>query len=187
MLKREIRLIGIDDAPFNKFKKGDVLIVGTIFRGGSFLDGILSTRVTIDGDDSTDRLVRMINSSKFKSQIRCIILDGIALGGFNIIDIESLNTLTGVPVIVVVRREPNISKIISTLTKLGKLDKIRLIEKAGKPEKINKVYIQIRGTDLETASEIMRMTCTRSNIPEPVRIAHIIASGIVRGESKGRA
>ena len=59
MLKKEIRVIGIDDSPFNKYKKDRVLIVGTIFRGGSLLDGVLSTKVDIDGEDSTKKIIEM--------------------------------------------------------------------------------------------------------------------------------
>src|SRR3989338_1268104 len=179
MLKPEIRILGIDDAPFNKFKKGRVLVIGTIFRGGTLLDGILSTKVAIDGNDSTKKLTQMINKSKFKPQIRCIILDGIALGGFNIIDIEELNKKTNIPVIVVLRHEPDIEKIKSTLIKLGKKEKISLIEKAGKVQKAGRIYIQIKGIDLEKAKEILKLTCTRSNLPEPVRVSHLIASGVV--------
>lgn len=187
MLKSEIRILGIDDAPFDKFKKGEVLVVGTIFRGGDFLDGVLSAKVTVDGDDATEKVIGMINKCKFKPQIRCIILDGIALGGFNIIDIEELNEKTNIPVIVAVRRDPDIEEIKSTLIKLGKQEKIKLIEKAGKVQRGDKIYIQVKGISLETAKEILKLTCTRSNLPEPVRIAHLIASGVVTGESKGRA
>ena len=79
MLKKEIRVIGIDDSPFNKFKKGKVLVVGTVFRGGLFLDGVLSTKVNIDGNDSTKKITEMINKCKFKPQLQCIFLDGIAV------------------------------------------------------------------------------------------------------------
>ena len=50
-LKKEIRVIGIDDAP-HKFKgKGNVILIGTVFRGGSSLDGVLSTKASIDGNN----------------------------------------------------------------------------------------------------------------------------------------
>jgi len=108
MIKKEMRVIGIDDAPFNKFKKGKVLIVGAVFRGGSFLDGILSTKVDVDGDDATKNIIKMINKSKFKPQLQCIFLDGIAVGGFNVIDVKELNKRTKIPVIVIIRRKPNL-------------------------------------------------------------------------------
>lgn len=186
-MKKEIRIIGIDDAPFDKFKSKETLVIGTIFRGGQFIDGILSTRIKVDGSDSTEKLISMINSCKFKPQLQCIMIDGIAFGGFNVIDIEELNKKTGIPVIVIIRRMPDIENIKKILIKIKKKEKIKLIDKAGRPVKINDVYIQIKGISLETAKEILRISCTRSLIPEPIRVAHLIGSGIVDGESKGRA
>lgn len=186
-MKKEIRLVGIDDAPFDKFKKGRVLVVATIFRGGDWIDGILSTKARVDGNDATDKLVEMINKCKFRPQLQCIMLDGIALGGFNVVDIEELNKKTRVPVMVIIRRMPDIENIKKTLIKINQKEKIRLIEKAGQPIKVNGIYIQIKGINPEEAKEILRISCTRSLIPEPIRVAHLIGAGIVRGESKGRA
>ena len=186
-LKKEIRVLGIDDAP-HKFKaKGNVLIVGTIFRGGSFLDGILSTKAAIDGNNSTKKIIAMINKSKFKPQLRCIFLDGIAVGGFNIIDIVKLNKKTKIPVMVIMRKRPDLENIKKILIKLNKKSKIRLLEKAGSIVSVGNIYIQLAGIGIERAKEILKIACTRSNIPEALRLSHIIASGIVDGESRGRA
>ena len=187
MLKKEIRVIGIDDAP-HKFKaKGNILIVGTIFRGGSFLDGILSTKASIDGNNATEKIIAIINKSKFKPQLRCIFLDGIAVGGFNIIDIKELNKKTKLPVIVIIRKKPDIENIKRILIKLNKKSKIKLLERAGAIIPAGKIYIQIAGLSIGKAKEILEIACTRSNIPEALRLSHIIASGIVDGESRGRA
>jgi len=186
-MKREIRVLGIDDAPFKKFSKGDVLVVGTFFRGGDWLDGVLSTEVRIDGNNSTLKLISMINKSKFKPQLQAIILDGIALGGFNIVDINQLAEKTKIPVIVVIRRMPDFKKIEAALKKMKKIRKYRLIEKAGEVFKVGKIYVQLAGISLEDAKNVLKITCTRSLLPEPIRVAHLIAAGIVKGESKGDA
>lgn len=187
MLKKEMRVIGIDDAPFNKFKKGNVSVIGAVFRGGSFLDGVLSTKVNVDGDDSTKKITDMINKCKFKPQLQCIFLDGIAVGGFNVIDVKELSKKTKLPVIIIIRRKPNIEKIKKTLIRIGKQDKIKLIEKAGSVVPVGKIYMQLTGLSIEKAKEILKIVCTRSLIPEPIRIAHLIASGITFGESRGKA
>jgi endonuclease V-like protein UPF0215 family len=187
MYKKEIRVLGIDDAPFDKFKKGNVLVIGTMYRGGQWVDGILSTKITIDGSNSTSRLVEMVNKSKFKPQLQCIILDGIAFGGFNIIDIQKLNKKTKIPVLVVIRKMPNFKKIQAALKKIKKSPKYKLIEKAGKVHKAGKIYIQTAGLTLEHAKQILKITCTRSLLPEPIRAAHLIAAGVTTGESKGNA
>lgn len=185
-MKSEIRVLGIDDSP-HTFKTKHVLVIGTFFRGGKILDGVLSTKIRKDGHDSTAKLIQMINISKFKPQIRAVLLDGIAMGGFNVIDIKKLNQKTGVPIIVVMRGYPNKKKMFSALRKKGWQKRIDLIKVAGKIEKINNIHIQVQGISFEQAKIIIKITTTHADIPEPLRIAHIIASGIVKGESRGSA
>lgn len=186
-MKKEIRILGIDDAPFDKFEEKEARIIGTVFRGGQFLDGILSTKVQIDGDDSAKKLVEMILSSKYLPQLQAVMLDGIALGGFNIIDISELHKNTGLPVIVVMRKMPDTDEMKSALCKLGMGDKIKLLERAGDIHRAENVYIQICGTTARVAKEMVRLSCTHSHIPEPIRIAHMIGSGLAYGESRGQA
>ena len=187
MFKKEIRVIGIDDSPFNKFKDKKILVVGVVMRGGSWVDGILSTRVSVDGSDSTKKIIEMINKCKFKPQLQCIFLDGIAVAGFNIVDVKELNKKTKLPVIVIIRKNPDIKNIKKTLIKIKKQQKIRLIEKAGKVVQVDDIFVQLAGIELEEAKKILKIVCTRSLIPEPIRLAHLIASGIKLGESRGRA
>ncbi len=186
-IRKEVRVIGIDDGPFFKFRKGNVFIIGTIYRGGQFMDGVVSATAKVDGSDSTKNIAKMINKSKFKSQIRVIFLNGVGVGGFNIVDLPKLSKLTGIPVIAVTRQYPDIPKILTTLVKLGMKKKVKLITQLPLPVKIGKVYVQHINIDIEKTKQFMRLTTLHSYVPEPLRIAHIIAAGIVKGESRGRA
>ena len=55
MFKKEVRIIAWDDCAF-EFKSKRVTVVGAIFRGGQFLDGLLSTAITKDGTDATAKI-----------------------------------------------------------------------------------------------------------------------------------
>ena len=186
-MKKEMRVLGIDDAPFDKSIKKDILLVGAFFRGGTQLDGILSTKIRVDGNNATRKIAAMIMRSKFRPQLQCTILNGIAVGGFNVIDIHRLFALTRIPVLVVVRRKPDFARIRSALTVAKKSGSYRLIEKAGPPRRLGKIYVQFAGIDLAVAKDILAITSTKSDIPEPLRVAHLIAGGIADGESRGRA
>lgn len=186
-MKKEIRILGIDDASFDKFNDKRVLVIGTVFRGGYWLDGVLSTYVRVDGVNSTKKLIKMINGCKFKPQLQCIMLDGIALGGFNVVDVQKLNKQTGIPVIVVMRDYPDFKKIESALIKLKKESKLELLKKAGEVIKVGNIHIQLGGVDLKKAKQFLKVSCTRSYVPEPIRVAHLIGQGIAMGESRGRA
>jgi len=186
-MRKELRVLGIDDGPFYKFRKGEVIIVGTFYRGGNFLDGLLTTKARVDGKNATKNIVEMVNKSKFKSQIRAILLDGVAVGGFNVIDLERLNKETRKPVIAVIRHKPDVPKIIKTLNDLGMKQKAKIIERLPEPKKANGIYMQNIGISEKDAAEIIKITTTHSQIPEPIRVAHIIAAGLIKGESRGGA
>lgn len=191
-IKKEIRIIGIDDAPFSKTKKGNVLTVGTIFRGGQSMEGLLSTHIEVDGSNSTEKLVQMVNNTKHKPQLQVIMTDGIALGGFNVIDIHELSKRTKLPVIVVMRNYPNFEKLFKAIENVsGSNQKKSLIKRAGEIYEVDletgKIFIQLVGLRPEEARQIIKIAATRGLMPEPIRLAHLIASGIVEGESRGRA
>jgi len=189
-MKKEIRVLGLDDAPFELSDK-ECFVIGTLFRGGTTLDGVLSTRVAIDGEDATAKIIEAINKSIFKTQLQAIFLDGIAVGGFNVINIHNLQKFTGVPIIVIIRKMPDFKALEKTLKKLGMEKKYRLMEKAGTPQEVKtkrgKLFIQTAGISIRKAEEILKICCTRSSIPEALRAAHLIGAGMVKGESKGKA
>lgn len=188
-IKPEIRILGIDDSALLSEK---VMIVGAVLRGGDWIDGVLSSEITKDGLDATDIICSMIKNSKHYGQIRAIILDGVTYGGFNVVDIQKLYRETGIPVIVVMRSCPDFEKIKSALKYFPDGgERWEIIKRAGKIEKIpskkNSIYIQRAGIGLETVKKIIQLTSTRSSVPEPIRVAHLIATGIVLGESRGKA
>lgn len=193
MLKSEIRIVGFDDGPFEPRTRGTVPVVGVIFRGGKFLDGLLRTDVEIDGIDATDKLVKLINSSRHKQQLKIIMLDGITLGGFNIVDVKQLHKATGLPIIVVNRKSPNLDEVRTALKKFPDFKKRwEMIENAGRISELilknkNKIFYQSAGIDMEDAEDAIMLSTTHGNLSEPLRVAHLIATAIVRGESYGRA
>ncbi len=120
------------------------------------------------------------------------MLDGIAVGGFNVIDIRELADRTRLPVIIVIRNKPNLKRVLSALKNVpNSKEKAKLIAKAGKIREVKvgdgKIYFQCKGIVVSKAKEIIQTAVSRGHMPEPIRTAHLIAAGIVEGESKGRA
>lgn len=185
-VKREIRIIGIDDFPFKKDKsKEEVRVIGCIFRGRKSLDGVIATKVEKDGLDSTDKLIRMIKSSTHRGQLQVIMLDGIALAGFNVVDIERLSNETGLDTIVVMKKEPDLGATKKALKDNFPdwEERVKIIEKAGEINKLrNKgettFYQRSPSLTKEKAESVIRISTRRGAIPEPVRVAHLISHGI---------
>jgi endonuclease V-like protein UPF0215 family len=183
-IKKEIRVLGVDDGAHTPRVKSRVPIVGVVFRGGDWLDGVMSTHVDVDGFDATEAISEMIIASPHFGQLRVIMLSGITFAGFNVVDLAALNEATGLPVIVVLREKPDVDKVRLALEKLPRsVERLKTIAQAGeimmastKGEKT--VYIQTAGILADDAQKIVTLTSTRSSIPEPLRVAHLIASGI---------
>ena len=48
------------------------------------------------------------------------------------------------------------------------------------------VYVQRVGLSAEEAVAAIRATTPHGSVPEPLRVAHLIAGGVTTGESRGR-
>jgi endonuclease V-like protein UPF0215 family len=190
-IKKEIRILAWDDGPFEFKSKGKDILVGVIFRGGQFLDGMLKTEVDIDGTDATEKIIDKILKTKHKD-IRIIMLDGITVAGFNTVDIKEIYKKTKLPVIVVNRKKPDFEKFISSLKRMPEPNRrLKAVENAGPVYWVSirnkRICFQCYGISKDNASKIIKETSTMSLIPEPLRVAHLIATGFVLGESVGRA
>ena len=185
VIKPEIRVLGVDDGVFTPHVESLVPVVGVVFRGGYWLDGVMHTEILVDGFDATERISYMITSSPHYEQLRVIMLNGITFAGFNVVDIKALNAMTGLPVIAVTREKPDLPLIRKALKHLPRSEeRWKAVLNAGEISEVStrkedeKIYLHAAGVSLVDAEKIVRLTSTRSNIPEALRVAHLIASGI---------
>lgn len=181
-------VVGIDDAPFARSHRGDVLIVGAVFAG-TRLDGVLSAKVRRDGVNASRRIIDMVSGSRFAPQVQAVILQGVAFAGFNVVDLPAVADALGVPAIVVSRHRPDFDAIRSALLERvpGGARKWRLIEQLGPMEPAGEVFVQRAGIDLATTRRLITRLAVNGNLPEPLRTAHLIAGGVGSGESRHRA
>jgi len=185
VIKPEIRVLGVDDGVFTPHVKDLVPVVGVVFRGGYWLDGVMHTKVEVDGFDATEKIASMIINSPHYKQLRVIMLNGITFAGFNVVNIKELNKEVKLPVIAVTREKPNFTEICEALKNLPESEeRWKIIKSAGKMFEVStrseneKVYMQTSGILEEDARKILQLTSTRSSVPEALRVAHLIASGI---------
>jgi uncharacterized protein len=186
--RRISHVVGFDDAPFERSHRGDVLVVGAVFAGNR-LDGVISTKVRRDGANAAQRLIDCLTGSKYFDQLQAILLQGIAFAGFNVVDLQGLHEATGLPVLVVARYRPDLQAIRNALLEqvLGGARKWRLIEAAGPMEPMAALYVQRCGITAENAARLLASLQQNSQLPEPLRVAHMIAGGVTTGESRHRA
>jgi endonuclease V-like protein UPF0215 family len=181
-------VIGFDDAPFARDHRGDVTLVGAICAR-TRLDGVVTGKVRRDGRNATARMIELVERSQFGGHLRAVILQGIAVAGFNVIDVRALHHGLQLPVLVVARRRPDLTAMRRALLSRvpGGARKWALIEAAGEMEPLGGLFVQRAGMTRAQAEALLRVTTLHGKLPEPVRLAHLIAGAIAEGRSRGRA
>lgn len=185
--RRFSHIVGFDDFPFAREHRGDVPVVGAIYSGLR-LEGVVSGKVRRDGVNSTRVLTRLVKQSKFGAHLQLVLLQGVALAGFNVIDVPRLHEALGVPVLVVARHAPRPQAMRRALLERipGGARKWAMVERLGPMEPVGAVHVQRVGLSRAEAEAVIAATALNGSIPEPLRTAHLIAGGIATGESSGR-
>lgn len=190
-MKEQVRILGVDDAPFG-FDDQYTLVVGVLMRLPNYLEGVLRTRVEVDGTDAADRLTELILNSRYREQMKLVLLDGICLGGFNVLDIHRIHDETNVPVATVTRKKPDMNSIKKALRKNFQDWELRLeLVRKNKLERVgtkhSPIFVTAVGIEIGELKKVLALSTVRGVLPEPLRVAHLIATGITVGESYGRA
>lgn len=152
------------------------------------LTGVIIGEVEKDGADAAEKLARLVAESRFGEHVQLVMLQGIALAGFNVVDVFDLYERLKLPVLVVSRRLPHLAAIRDALIQQVREGehKWALIERLGLPEPAGRVYIQRVGLSAEQARAVIERFTVHGHIPEPLRVAHLIAGALVNGQSRGR-
>lgn len=181
--KKGIRVLGIAES----FKKTSICstLAGIVMRRDLVIDGMIFGNATIEGNDATQSILSMYESLK-RNDVNCIMLDGLIISMYNIIDGKEIQESTDLPVIAITFNDSQglqgainhhfseDSKIkLEQYYKLGQRDKILL--KTGK-----NLFIRYWGISLKEASTIINSFTLQGSIPEPIRIAKIAARANIR-------
>jgi endonuclease V-like protein UPF0215 family len=114
------------------------------------------------------------------------MLHSLIFAGFNVVDIQKLYKRMKRPIIVFMERTLDIQNMKSKIRSPSFWEeRLELLEKAGRPIPVKgigyrkTVYLQVCGIDLDDAKEIVKVTTVKNGVPEPLRIARLIASALV--------
>ncbi|SRR5579884_477837 len=176
--KKGFRVFGIAES-FNRNNKRSTL-AGVVMRRDLIIDGMIFGTTTLQGDDSTDNIISMYRSLA-RNDIGCIMIDGLIISMYNIIDGKLLSDEAKIPVIAVTFEEskgientikdffPSTwQKKLEQYVHLGARDCITL--KTGKP-----LYIRYWGTSRPRAADVLNAFTLQGSVPEPIKIAKIAA------------
>ncbi|MBM3320511.1 MAG: DUF99 family protein [Candidatus Eisenbacteria bacterium] len=188
MQRKTPRVLGVDDGPFRKGQKDSVPIVGVVMEGSLLVEGVAIGSFPVDGDGATEYLSEWIGAMRWAPALQAVLLGGVTLAGLGLVDIEELSRRLGVPVLSTTRRETGTSALGDALRAAGLSERLPLLDRIPPCREVRSgLFVTHAGTTAGDADAIVFSTLGLSNIPEPIRIAHLIGAALERGASRGRA
>ena len=162
-------------------------LAGVVCSGTRF-EGLVWGRVRRDGWNATEALCRLLLPGKFLPQLHLVLLDGLAFGGFNLVDLPQLATRLQRPCVALMRRPPDLEAVHRALDRLpGAARRRALLARAGPIHRLGGFVFQVQGAlPGDVARALPRLT-DRGHVPEALRLAHLIGAAVVQGESGRRA
>jgi len=180
-------VLGIDDAPFDKRQPGPVPIVGVMMEGALVVESVVIGAFPVDGRDATAYLSRWIAESRFFRAVQAVILGGITIAGLGLVDVDQLSRELACPVLVVTRRNPSGSDLERALLAAGLTDRLPILYRCPAAVPVSEgLFLAHAGGTPEEATRLVAATIGKARVPEPLRVAHLIARALVLGESRGR-
>lgn len=175
--KKGIRVLGIAES-FKKSCKKSTL-AGVVMRRDLVIDGMAFGSATIEGDDATESIISM-HKILARDDINCILLDGLVISMYNIIEGERIVAKTGLPIIAITfenskglegsikRQFDDWQWKLEKYQKLGKRERVTL--KTGK-----NLFIRCWGLSQKRAVAILNSFTLQGSVPEPIRVAKLAA------------
>lgn len=184
---RTLRVIGFDDVPWRHRRTRAVGVVGAVCAGTRF-EGMVYGTVRRDGWRATSALEALLLQGKFLPQVHLVLLDGIALGGFNVVDLPRLARTLRRPCVAVMRKLPDLPAMERAARRLPRPEaRIAVLRRAGPIHVSGPFVYQVHGAEpREVGAALERLTDT-GNVPEALRLAHLIGGALAYGQSGRRA
>lgn len=175
--KKGIRVLGIAESSKKTNRKS--MLAGIVMRRDLVIDGIAFGSATMAGDDATDKILAMY-SSLDRDDVACIMIAGLVISMYNIVDGEKIFRETGIPIIAVTfeessglegsikRRFQDWEAKMELYNRLGSREKIAL--KTGKS-----VFVRCWGISQRNATSLLNSFTLQGSVPEPIRVAKLAA------------
>jgi endonuclease V-like protein UPF0215 family len=156
-------------------------------EGATLVEAVAVGRFAVDGEDATTHLASWVAGFRFRAAIQGIVLGGITVAGLGIVDLEALSAAVAIPVFAVNRHQPDNRELLRALAAAGLSHREPILARIPKSYRMNDgLFLAHAGTTRVDAERMVAASLGKARLPEPLRVAHLIARAIVMGESRGR-
>lgn len=182
--KRAFRALGISES-FVKGLSDKSVLAGVVSRSDGIIDGFTFSRVTVGGMDATEKVIGMYKALK-RDDINVLMLNGCVISWYNVIDLERVYEETSIPLICATYEEsPGLEKYFIELFPDDYERRIEVYRRNGPRAAVrlhtgHEIYIRFLGMSMDEAKGVLNKFTLHGAVPEPLRIARLLARGIMR-------
>jgi endonuclease V-like protein UPF0215 family len=182
--KKGIRALGIAES-FAKGSSRTSVIAGVVMRADLVIDGLSITEATVGGMDATQKNIGLYNSLH-RNDINLLMLNGCVVSWYNVIDLEQLGKIIGLPIICLTYDESTgLEKYFEENFPNDWQEREKVYHRNGQrtPLKLNTGKdVFIRGINTHTAevSKVLNKFTLEGSVPEPLRVAQLIARSVMK-------
>ena len=183
--KKGIRGLAIAES-FSQNSKKSVLS-GIVMSTDLVIDGFVFGHSTVGGDDATDAILEMYEKLD-RQDISFLLISGIVISLYNIIDMKKISEKIGLPVIGVTYEESSgIEDAIkhhfpeSYKSKLTEYSKLEPRKKITLHTSYN-LYVRNEGCTVLEAKQLLDKITLQGSIPEPLKITQLLANTLLKSK-----
>ena len=164
------------------------VLSGIVMRQDYVIDGFVFGHATLEGNDATDSILQMYKKLN-REDINYVLISGLIVSMYNIIDIKKIHDSLKIPIIgISYKNSPGLENAIKHHFPNSFESKIYAYQKLGKREKITlktfqDVFVRKEGCTLSNVKQLLNNLTLQGNIPEPLRVAHILAKSLLQEKS----
>jgi len=157
---------------------------GIVMRRYFIIDDFIFGSATLEGDDATDTILSMYEELH-RPDISYVLISGLIVSMYNIIDIKKLFDVLQIPIIGVSYNDskgiedslkhhfPNSSELkIQAYRQLGRREKITLSTS-------HEIFVRIEGCEISDVKHLLDSLTLHGSIPEPVRVSQLLAKKLL--------
>ena len=183
--KKGIRGLAIAESFSQNSKKS--ILSGIVMSTDLVIDGFVFGHSTVGGDDATDAILEMYEKLD-RQDVSFLLISGIVISLYNIIDMKKISEKIGLPVIGVTYEESSgIEDAIkhhfpeSYKSKLTEYSKLESRKKITLHTSYN-LYVRNEGCTVLETKQLLDKITLEGSIPEPLKITQLLANTLLKSK-----
>ena len=180
--KKGLRGLVIAESFTQNSKKS--ILAGVVMRRDFLIDGFVFGKATVEGDDATETILSMYKKLN-RPDISYLLISGIIISMYNIIDLKKISQSLDLPVIGVTYQDSEgIEEAIRHHFPDSYESKLKEYQELENRDKITlhtsyDIYIRKEGCTLSDVKHLLDELTLQGSFPEPLRVAQLLAKTLL--------